>query len=140
MVGASVPVVSIDQDVRPAVAAVLDGLDPGPELDGVLEELSPAALAGEDLAAYVRGCARQQARAEARSLTAMHHLGRARAGSTERYPGGDEFSGDEVAAVLCWSRSMAARKLALAEDLELARGGAGGVGGAAGCGAGVPVG
>ncbi|GAA4771924.1 hypothetical protein GCM10023200_00290 [Actinomycetospora chlora] len=101
------------------MAAVLDGLDPGPELDAVLEGLSAAALAGEDLAAYLRACARQQARAESRTLTAMHHLGRARAGSTERYSGYDEFSGDEVAAVLCWSRSMATRKLGLADDLEV---------------------
>jgi hypothetical protein len=111
--------VSIGQDQRLGVAAVLDGLGPGPELDALLEELSPAALVGEDLAAYLRGCARQQARCEARSLTAMHHLGRARAGTTQRYSGCDEFCGDEVAAVLCWSRSMAARKLGLAEDLEL---------------------
>ncbi|GAA4773234.1 hypothetical protein GCM10023200_02060 [Actinomycetospora chlora] len=110
---------SIDQDVRPSVAVVLDGLGPGPELDAVLDEFSAAALAGEDLAAYLRACARQQARAESRTLTAMHHLGRARAGSTERYSGCDEFSGDEVAAVLCWSRSMATRKLGLAEDLEV---------------------
>ncbi|WP_345424571.1 DUF222 domain-containing protein, partial [Actinomycetospora chlora] len=110
---------STAQDQRLAVAAVLDVLAPGPGLDSALEELSPAALAGEDLAAYLRACARQQARADARTLTAMHHLGRARAGSTERYSGCDEFSGDEVAAVLCWSRSMAARKLGLAEDLEV---------------------
>ncbi|WP_345413803.1 HNH endonuclease signature motif containing protein [Actinomycetospora chlora] len=110
---------SIGQDQRLAVAAVLDGLGPGPELDAVLEELSAAALSGEDLAAFLRACARQQARVEARTLTAMHHLGRARAGSTERYSGYDEFSGDEVAAVLCWSRSMAARKLGLADDLEV---------------------
>ncbi|WP_345417541.1 DUF222 domain-containing protein, partial [Actinomycetospora chlora] len=110
---------SIDQDERPSVAAVLDGLGPGPELDAVLDEFSAAALAGEDLAAYLRACARQQARAESRTLTAMHNLGRARAGSTERFSGVDEFSGDEVAAVLCWSRSMATRKLGLADDLEV---------------------
>ncbi|WP_345417944.1 HNH endonuclease signature motif containing protein [Actinomycetospora chlora] len=110
---------SIDQDQRLAVAAVLDGLAPGPELDSLLEGLSAGALAGEDLAAYLRACARQQARAESRTLTAMHHLGRARAGSTERFSGVDEFSGDEVAAVLCWSRSMATRKLGLADDLEV---------------------
>ncbi|GAA4784854.1 hypothetical protein GCM10023200_18260 [Actinomycetospora chlora] len=101
------------------VAALLDALGPGPELDSLLEELSAAALSGEDLAAYLRACARQQARSESRTLTAMHHLGRARAGSTERYQGRDEFSGDEVAAVLCWSRSMATRKLGLADDLEV---------------------
>src|SRR4051794_20261419 len=48
----------------------------------------------------------------------MHHLGRARAGQTGR-GGCDEFSGDEVAAALCWSPSMAARKLGLADDLEV---------------------
>ncbi|HWN25775.1 MAG TPA: DUF222 domain-containing protein [Actinomycetospora sp.] len=110
---------SIDQDARPGVATVLDGLDPGQELDGLLEELSPGALTGEDLAAYLRACARQQARGTARTLTAMHHLGRARAGETERYAECDEFSGDEVAATLCWSRTMAARKLGLADDLEV---------------------
>ncbi|WP_433782932.1 DUF222 domain-containing protein [Actinomycetospora sp. CA-101289] len=109
---------STDQDLRPGVAAVLDGLGAGPQLEAAVEELSPAALTGDDLAAYLRACARQQARADARVFEAMHHLGRARAGTTERFSRGDEFSGDEVAATLCWSRTMASRKLGLADDLE----------------------
>jgi hypothetical protein len=71
--------VSTAQDQRLSVAAILDVLAPGPELDELLEDLSPAALTGDDLSAYLRACARQQARADARAFTAMHHLGRARA-------------------------------------------------------------
>ncbi|MDF2977094.1 MAG: nuclease, partial [Actinomycetospora sp.] len=108
---------SIDQDVRPGPAAGLDGLAPGAELVDALERLSPAALREEDLASYVRACARVQSRGTARLLDGLHHLGRAEAGRTERRPGLDEFSGDEVAAVLGWSRTMAGRKLDLADDL-----------------------
>ena len=116
-VGSNVVLVSIDQDVRLGVAAGLDALAPGAELVAALDELSPAALTGEDLAAYVRGCARVQGRGSARLLEGMHQLGRAQAGRLERHPELDEFSGDEVAAVLGWSRTMANRKLDLAEDL-----------------------
>jgi hypothetical protein len=118
-VGASVRFREHAQDQRLSVAAELDTLAPSPELDELLEDLSPGALSGEDLAAHLRACARQQARGAARTLIAMHHLGRARGGSTDRYSGCDEFSGDEVAATMCWSPSMAARKLGLAEDLEV---------------------
>ena len=116
-VAASVPGVSIDQDVRSGLAAELDALPPGVGLVAALERLSPAALTGEDLAAYLRGCARAQNRGAARVLDAMHHLGRAQAQGCERLAAVDEFSGDEVAAVLGWSRTMASRKLDLAEDL-----------------------
>ena len=108
---------SIDQDVRSGLAAELDALPPGVGLVAALERLSPAALTGEDLAAYLRGCARAQNRGAARVLDAMHHLGRAQAQGCERLAAVDEFSGDEVAAVLGWSRTMASRKLDLAEDL-----------------------
>ncbi|GAA4738026.1 HNH endonuclease signature motif containing protein [Actinomycetospora chibensis] len=108
---------SIDQDVRSGLAAELDALPPGVELVAALERLSPAALTGEDLAAYLRGCARAQSRGAARALDAMHHLGRAQAQGCERLAAVDEFSGDEVAAVLGWSRTMSSRKLDLAEDL-----------------------
>jgi hypothetical protein len=116
-VAASVQGVSIDQDVRSGLAAELDALPPGVGLVAALERLSPAALTGEDLAAYLRGCARAQNRGAARVLDAMHHLGRAQAQGCERLAAVDELSGDEVAAVLGWSRTMASRKLDLAEDL-----------------------
>ncbi|WP_433025650.1 DUF222 domain-containing protein [Actinomycetospora sp. CA-053990] len=108
---------SIDQEFRSGLAAELDALPPGVGLVAALERLSPAALTGEDLAAYLRGCARAQNRGAARVLDAMHHLGRAQAQGCERLAAVDEFSGDEVAAVLGWSRTMASRKLDLAEDL-----------------------
>ncbi|MDD7942612.1 DUF222 domain-containing protein [Actinomycetospora lutea] len=107
---------------RGGVAADLDALDavePGPALVAALEELAPDTLCGEDLAAYVRACARVNNRGTARVLEGMHHLGRARAGRTERHAGLDEYSGDEVAVALGWSRTMAARKLDLAEDLAV---------------------
>ncbi len=116
-VGPNVLPVSTAQDVRLGLPARLDGLAPGAELVAALDELSPAALTGEDLAAYVRACARVQNRGTARLLEGMHHLGRAQAGRTERHSALDEFSGDEVAAVLGWSRTMAGRKLDLADDL-----------------------
>ncbi|WP_433027902.1 DUF222 domain-containing protein [Actinomycetospora sp. CA-053990] len=108
---------SIDQDVRSGLAAELDALAPGVGLVDALERLSPAALAGEDLASYVRACARAQSQAAAGFLEAIHHLGRAQAGRTDRRPEIDEFSGDEVSAILGWSRTMSGRKLDLADDL-----------------------
>ena len=57
---------------------------PGAELAAALEGLSPAALTGEDLAAYVRGRWRLQNRATAELLEGIHHLGRAQDGRTER--------------------------------------------------------
>jgi len=109
--------VSIDQDVRSGLVAELDALAPGAELVAALERLSPAALTGEDLASYVRACARAQSQTAAGFLEAIHHLGRAQAGRTDRRPELDEFSGDEVSAILGWSRAMSGRKLDLADDL-----------------------
>ncbi|MDD7921101.1 HNH endonuclease signature motif containing protein [Actinomycetospora callitridis] len=109
---------SIDHGVRVGLVAELDALAPGAELAAALECLSPAALTGEDLAAYVRGRWRSQNRATAELLEGIHHLGRAQAGRTERLSSCDEFSGDEVSAQLGWSRTMSSRKLDLADDLQ----------------------
>jgi hypothetical protein len=111
------PGVSIDQHVRSGLAAELDAHRPGVELVAALDRLSPGALTGDDLAAYLRACARVHNRDTAQLLDAMHHLGRAQADGVERRAGLDEFSGDEVASVLGWSRTMATRKLDLADDL-----------------------
>ena len=116
-VASNVVPVSIDQDVRSGLAAELDALAPGAGLVDALERLSPATLTGEDLASYVRACARAQSQAAAGFLEAIHHLGRAQAGRTDRRPELDEFSGDEVSAILGWSRTMSGRKLDLADDL-----------------------
>ncbi|MHC1560012.1 HNH endonuclease signature motif containing protein [Actinomycetospora sp. C-140] len=110
---------SIDHGVRTGLPAALDALAPGAELVAALEGLSPAALTGDDLAAYLRACAREQSRGTARVLDAMHHLGRARADTTVRHASTDEFSGDEICGVLGWSRTMANRKLDLADDLAV---------------------
>ena len=109
---------SIDHGVRVGLVAGLDALAPGAELAAALEGLSPAALTGEDLAAYVRGRWRLQNRATAELLEGIHHLGRAQDGRTERLASSDEYSGDEVSAQLGWSRPMSARKLDLADDLQ----------------------
>ena len=109
---------SIDQGVRVGLVAELDALAPGAELAAALECLSPAALTGEDLAAYVRGRWRLQNRATAELLEGIHHLGRAQDGRSERLGSCDEFSGDEVSAQLGWSRTMSSRKLDLADDLQ----------------------
>ncbi|MDD7968369.1 HNH endonuclease signature motif containing protein [Actinomycetospora lemnae] len=109
---------SIDHDLRPGLAAELDALAPGAELVAALERLSPAALTGEDLAAYLRACQRATSRGVARLLDGMHHLGRAQADRVDRRDGLDEFSGDEVAAVLGWGRTMTSRRLDLADDLQ----------------------
>ncbi|MFC5138413.1 DUF222 domain-containing protein [Actinomycetospora rhizophila] len=106
-----------EQGVRDGLAADLDALEPGPELVAALESVSPDTLSGEDLAAYVRGCARVNNRGTVRLLEGIHHLGRAQAGRTERRPVLDEFSGDEVAVALGLSRQMSARRLDLADDL-----------------------
>ena len=108
---------SIDLDVRVGLAAELDALAPGVGLVAALEDLPPAALAGEDLASYVRARWRVHNRATAELLEGLQHLGRAEAGCSERRASSDEFSGDEVSALLGWSRTMAGRKLDLADDL-----------------------
>ncbi|MEJ2889241.1 HNH endonuclease signature motif containing protein [Actinomycetospora aeridis] len=108
-----------EQDVRDGRMADLDALEAGPELLTALDALSPDTLIGEDLAAYVRASARLANHGTARLLDGMHHLGRAQEGRSERHAGLDEYSGDEVAVALGWSRSMACRKLDLADDLAV---------------------
>ena len=108
---------SIDQGSRVGPLADPGSAVPDARLVAALEDTEPAGLTGEQLAAYVRACARAHNRSTARLLDALHHLGRAEAGRTDRRPGLDEFSGDEVATALGWSRAMAARKLDLADDL-----------------------
>jgi hypothetical protein len=117
-VGASVADVSIDQGIRVGLAAELESAAPDAGLVAALEDVEPAGLADEDLATYVRACQRALNRGTARLLAGLHHLGRAEAGRTDRRTGLDEFSGDEVATALGWSRAMAARKLDLADDLQ----------------------
>ena len=64
----------------------------------------------------MRSCFRQRNMVTSRLLRSMHVAGRAMAsGGTREVL--DEFSGDEVAAGLGWSRSMAGRWLELADDL-----------------------
>ncbi|WP_133827585.1 DUF222 domain-containing protein [Actinomycetospora succinea] len=106
-----------EQGVRGGPVADLDALSAGPELLAVLDDLSPDTLTGDELAAYVRACARLTNHGTARLLDAMHHLGRAQHGRRDRRQVLDEYSGDEVAVALGWSRSMACRKLDLADDL-----------------------
>ena len=103
---------SIDQGVRAGLEA-----EPDAQLAGALEDVSPAALSGQDLAAYVRACWRVHNRASAVLFDALHHLGRAEADTSRRRPELDEFSRDEVSALLGWSATMAARRLDLADDL-----------------------
>ncbi|MDD7966808.1 HNH endonuclease signature motif containing protein [Actinomycetospora lemnae] len=108
---------SIDHDLRPGLAAELPECALDARLVDRLDEVAPASLTGEDLAAYVRARWQLQSRATAQLLEALHHLGRAEAARTERRSGLDEFSGDEVSGLLGWSRTMSARKLDLADDL-----------------------
>ncbi|MHC1559613.1 HNH endonuclease signature motif containing protein [Actinomycetospora sp. C-140] len=103
---------SIDQGVRVGREA-----EPDATLVAALEDVSPAALAGEALGAYVRDCWRAHNRATAVLFDALHHLGRAEADTCTRRPELDEFSRDEVSALLGWSPTMAARRLNLADDL-----------------------
>ncbi|WP_433783322.1 DUF222 domain-containing protein [Actinomycetospora sp. CA-101289] len=109
---------SIDQGFRVGREADLESAVPDAALVARLEGVEPAGLTGDELAAYVRACARAQNRATAVLLDALHHLGRAQADRLDRRSGLDEFSGDEVATVLGWSRTMAGRKLDLADDLQ----------------------
>ncbi len=100
---------SIDQDASPrpgSSAALLDAVD-------------PAGLAGAEMVEFARQCARERNQATARFLTALHEAGRAEEGRRARRAVLDEFSGDEAAAALGWSRAMAARWLDLADDLQL---------------------
>ncbi|GAA4894201.1 DUF222 domain-containing protein [Actinomycetospora straminea] len=108
---------SIDHDLSAGPAAVLDGRAPDAELVATLDDIDPTALTGEALASYVRARWRVHNHAEAQLLAGLRELGTAREGRTVRLASSDEFSGDEVAALLGWSRTMAARRLDLADDL-----------------------
>jgi hypothetical protein len=113
--------VSIDHDL-PAGGGVdvtaLDGLAPGSVLVEALEGVDPSVLEGAEAVDYLRACARARNRAAARFLTAVHEAGRSEDGTRVRRALVDEFSGDEVAVALGWSRAMAGRWLELADDLH----------------------
>ncbi|MDD7940349.1 DUF222 domain-containing protein [Actinomycetospora lutea] len=108
---------SIEHDLEAGLAAVLDDREPDADLVGVLDDIDPTMLTGEALASYVRARWRVHNRAEAQLLTGLREMGTAQDGRTTRLGSADEFSGDEVAAVLGWSRAMASRRLGLADDL-----------------------
>ncbi|MDD7939818.1 DUF222 domain-containing protein, partial [Actinomycetospora lutea] len=108
---------SIDHDLGAGGLAGLAGREPGAELAGVLDGIDASTLTGQDLAAYVRARWRVHNRAEALLLAGMRELGMAQDGGTGRLASSDEFSGDEVAALFGWSRTMASRRLDLADDL-----------------------
>ncbi|WP_166660074.1 DUF222 domain-containing protein [Actinomycetospora succinea] len=82
-----------------------------------LELSGLADLAGAEVIDHARACFRARNQATARFLTALHEAGRAVDGQKGRRALLDEFSGDEAAAALGWSRAMASRWLDLAEDL-----------------------
>ncbi|MEJ2865578.1 HNH endonuclease signature motif containing protein [Actinomycetospora flava] len=111
---------SIEQDQRPGLAARLSGRAPDADLHALLDTIDPAGLDGPELAAYVRARFAVHNRAEAQLLAGLRELGLAvedADGRPRRLPSSDEFSGDEVAGVLGCSRTMASRRLELAEDL-----------------------
>ena len=108
---------SIDHDLGAGLSAALAGCEPDAGLVDALDDLDPTTLTGEDLAAYVRARWRVHNRAEAQLLWGLRELGTAQDGHTGRLASSDEFSGDEVAAVLGCSRTAASRRLDLAEDL-----------------------
>lgn len=74
-------------------------------------------MRGAEAVAVMRGCFHRRNRGTADLLRAMHVAGRATAGTGARRALLDDFSGDEVAGALGWSRSMASRWLDLADDL-----------------------
>ncbi|MEJ2886873.1 hypothetical protein, partial [Actinomycetospora aeridis] len=84
---------------------------------GVLDAVDPTSLAGAEVVGYAHACFRARNQASARFLTALHEAGRAVAGQKGRRSLLDEFSGDEAAAALGWSRAMASRWLDLADDV-----------------------
>ncbi|PVZ07678.1 HNH endonuclease signature motif containing protein [Actinomycetospora cinnamomea] len=108
---------SIEQESRPGLAAELGAAAPDAGLVGLLEGIDPATLGGEALGAHVQARWRVHNRAEAQLLEGLHHLGRAEDGRPGRRPELDEFSGDELRGLLGWSRTMATRRLDLADDL-----------------------
>ncbi|MDD7968999.1 hypothetical protein, partial [Actinomycetospora lemnae] len=77
----------------------------------VLDAIDPAGLAGAEVVDFARDCFRARNRATARLLTALHEAGRTEEGQKGRRALLDEFSGDEAAAALGWSRAMACRWL-----------------------------
>ncbi|WP_345344045.1 DUF222 domain-containing protein, partial [Actinomycetospora succinea] len=109
---------SIDHDLGCGLAA-LGGREPDAGLVAELDGIDPTLLTGEDLAAYVRARWRVHNRAEAQLLAGLRELGTAQDGHTGRLASSDEFSGDEVAAVLGCSRTAASQRLDLADDLAV---------------------
>ncbi|MEJ2860362.1 HNH endonuclease signature motif containing protein [Actinomycetospora flava] len=111
---------SVEQDQWPGLAARLSGRAPDADLHALLDTIDPAGLDGPDLAAFVRARFAVHNRAEAQLLAGLRELGLAvedADGRRRRLPSSDEFSGDEVAGVLGCSRTMASRRLELADDL-----------------------
>ncbi|GAA4917604.1 uncharacterized protein DUF222 [Actinomycetospora succinea] len=109
---------SIDHNLGCGLAA-LAGREPDAGLVAELDGIDPTTLTGEDLAAYVQARWRVHNRAEAQLLAGLRELGTAQDGHTGRLASSDEFSGDEVAAVLGCSRTAASARLDLADDLAV---------------------
>jgi hypothetical protein len=93
------------------------GSVPPSSLVDALDATDPAALVGAEAVEFAAACFRARNQATARFVTALHEACRAVDGERGRRALIDAFSGDEAAARLGWSRSMAGRWLGFAEDL-----------------------
>ncbi|NMO92801.1 HNH endonuclease signature motif containing protein [Actinomycetospora sp. TBRC 11914] len=99
--------------VDEAVLGGLDALPAGPALAAEVGAADPAALTGDEAAAWLRAGFRQRNHADWQLLVALREACSARAGTTVRV-GLDEFAPKIAAANLGWSPAAAGRKLDLA--------------------------
>lgn len=93
------------------------GTVPPSSLVDALDATDPAALVGAEAVEFAVACFRARNQSTARFVTALHEACRAVDGERGRRALIDAFSGDEAAARLGWSRSMAGRWLGFAEDV-----------------------
>jgi hypothetical protein len=99
--------------VDEAAVGGFDALSAGPALAAALEDVDPASLVGEDVAAWMRAGFRSRNHADWLLLRAIREACSARSGTTTRTEL-DEFAPKIAAAGLGWSSSMAAARVDLA--------------------------
>ena len=108
-------------DVRPqGLPAGLTELAPGPQLASVLAGIDRSRVGADELHDLCQARLRLLAHVQAQLLADVWETGRATrkpAGSLGRAEDVDEFSGDELAWTLAWSRSYTHSQLLLAQQL-----------------------
>jgi hypothetical protein len=109
----------IGMSKRGALPSGLAEMPPGASLAAVLESVDVSRLGSADVYTLLEAEARQAAHSQARVLSALYEAARCVGDedSLERADKVDEFSADQPAFTLRWTRSRTQSQLGLAEDL-----------------------